>query len=150
MCRRCIIQIYVLSTFNGRIVAYHGEDRCSRPHARYTDVFNESIALADWPRWVNASCNWPQASLFLDETLNLMFHPPRNLKLLGEALKGRVSRDNATALLSRAMKSRAPIYPKGRESPYDDIFRKGIELKFLNRDVVVDDNSRESGDVDGA
>uniref|UniRef100_A0A0A0L086 Uncharacterized protein n=1 Tax=Cucumis sativus TaxID=3659 RepID=A0A0A0L086_CUCSA len=23
--------------------------RCSGPHARYTDVFNESIALVDWP-----------------------------------------------------------------------------------------------------
>ena len=40
-----------------------------------------------------------------------------------------------------------------RGSPFDSAFvrelRKGIGLKFLNRDVAADDNVRESGDVGG-
>ncbi|KAK8635112.1 hypothetical protein V6N13_022989 [Hibiscus sabdariffa] len=35
----------------------HGEHRCSGPHVRYTDVFNESMALADRPG-VRIAATW--------------------------------------------------------------------------------------------
>ncbi|KAI3485755.1 hypothetical protein L1887_50853 [Cichorium endivia] len=53
-------------------------------------------------------------------------------------------RDGAAASLSRATESRAPSGPFLRVSRE---LRKGIGLKFLNRDVAADGNVRESGDV---
>ncbi|KAI3493703.1 hypothetical protein L1887_40908 [Cichorium endivia] len=55
-------------------------------------------------------------------------------------------RDGAAASLSRATESRAPSGPFLRVSRE---LRKGIGLKFLNRDVAADGNVRESGDVGG-
>ncbi|RAL48029.1 hypothetical protein DM860_017806 [Cuscuta australis] len=45
------------------------------------------------------------------------------------------------------------VDPKGRGNPdrqrFRRVHRKGIGLKFLNRDVAVDGNVRDSGDVGG-
>ncbi|KAK7285917.1 hypothetical protein RJT34_20704 [Clitoria ternatea] len=54
--------------------------RCSGPYARYTDVFNESIALADRPGW--SYVVWP----LLGQTLTPALHVSRSYKVGMEPL----------------------------------------------------------------